>query len=141
MIPASHSATTKEPHRGRHATSSPATISTTPTTYMKACGLSGTIRVATGEHVPNRVVFKQLLQADALAFVQIDATRVAGVNENLAVLLLAAKFGKPVCPHAGGDGLGLGLGGAAAATPMSPVTSAPPRQSAAAPAAGAGTRR
>src|SRR3954463_11201698 len=63
------------------------------------------IRVATGEHVPNRVVFKQLLQADALAFVQIDATRVAGVNENVAVLLLAAKFGKPVCPHAGGVGL------------------------------------
>ena len=63
------------------------------------------IRVATGEHAPNRVVFKQLLQADALAFVQIDATRVAGVNENLAVLLLAAKFGKPVCPHAGGVGL------------------------------------
>jgi L-fuconate dehydratase len=63
------------------------------------------IRVATGEHAPNRVVFKQLLQADALAFVQIDATRVAGVNENVAVLLLAAKFGKPVCPHAGGVGL------------------------------------
>ena len=63
------------------------------------------IRVATGEHVQNRVVFKQLLQADALSFVQIDATRVAGVNENVAVLLLAAKFGKPVCPHAGGVGL------------------------------------
>lgn len=63
------------------------------------------IRVATGEHVANRVVFKQLLQADALSFVQIDATRVAGVNENVAVLLLAAKFGKPVCPHAGGVGL------------------------------------
>jgi L-fuconate dehydratase len=63
------------------------------------------IRVAAGEHVPNRVVFKQLLQADALSFVQIDATRVAGVNENLAVLLLAAKFGRPVCPHAGGVGL------------------------------------
>jgi L-fuconate dehydratase len=63
------------------------------------------VKVATGEHVANRVVFKQLLQADALSFVQIDATRVAGVNENLAVLLLAAKFGKPVCPHAGGVGL------------------------------------
>jgi L-fuconate dehydratase len=63
------------------------------------------VRVATGEHVANRVVFKQLLQADAVSFVQIDATRVAGVNENLAVLLLAAKFGKPVCPHAGGVGL------------------------------------
>jgi L-fuconate dehydratase len=63
------------------------------------------IRVATGEHVHNRVMFKQLLQADAASFVQIDATRVAGVNENIAILLLAAKFGKPVCPHAGGVGL------------------------------------
>ena len=63
------------------------------------------LRVATGEHVANRVVFKQLLQANALSFVQIDATRVAGVNENLAVLLLAAKFDRPVCPHAGGVGL------------------------------------
>jgi L-fuconate dehydratase len=51
------------------------------------------------------VVFKQLLQAEAVSFVQIDAARVAGVNENVAVLLLAAKFGKPVCPHAGGVGL------------------------------------
>jgi L-fuconate dehydratase len=63
------------------------------------------IRVATGEHVQNRIIFKQLLQADAVDFVQIDACRVAGVNENLAILLLAAKFGKPVCPHAGGVGL------------------------------------
>jgi L-fuconate dehydratase len=63
------------------------------------------IRVATGEHVHNRVMFKQLLQADAVSFVQIDAARVAGVNENIAILLLAAKFGKPVCPHAGGVGL------------------------------------
>ncbi|TDD66120.1 L-fuconate dehydratase [Jiangella aurantiaca] len=63
------------------------------------------VRVATGEHVANRVVFKQLLQAGATQFVQIDATRVAGVNENLAILLLAAKFGVPVCPHAGGVGL------------------------------------
>ncbi|GLY02526.1 MULTISPECIES: enolase C-terminal domain-like protein [Actinoplanes] len=63
------------------------------------------IRVATGEHVANRVVFKQLLQADAVDFVQLDACRVAGVNENIAILLLAAKFGKPVCPHAGGVGL------------------------------------
>jgi L-fuconate dehydratase len=61
--------------------------------------------VATGEHVHNRVMFKQLLQADALDFVQIDATRVAGVNENIAILLLARKYGKPVCPHAGGVGL------------------------------------
>ncbi|MEU2774676.1 L-fuconate dehydratase [Streptomyces sp. NPDC007162] len=63
------------------------------------------IRVATGEHVQNRIVFKQLLQAGALDVVQIDAARVGGVNENLAVLLLAAKFGVPVCPHAGGVGL------------------------------------
>ncbi|GAA0481556.1 mandelate racemase [Paractinoplanes deccanensis] len=63
------------------------------------------VPVATGEHVQNRVVFKQLLQADAVDFVQIDACRVAGVNENIAILLLAAKFGKPVCPHAGGVGL------------------------------------
>ncbi|MBP0457274.1 enolase C-terminal domain-like protein [Streptomyces montanisoli] len=63
------------------------------------------VRVATGEHVANRVVFKQLLQAGAVDFVQIDAARVAGVNENVAILLLAAKYGVPVCPHAGGVGL------------------------------------
>lgn len=63
------------------------------------------IRVATGEHVQNRVVFKQLLQADAIDVLQIDACRVGGVNENVAILLLAHKFGVPVCPHAGGVGL------------------------------------
>ena len=63
------------------------------------------VRVATGEHVANRVMFKQLLQADAIDIMQIDACRVAGVNENIANLLLAAKFGVPVCPHAGGVGL------------------------------------
>jgi L-fuconate dehydratase len=63
------------------------------------------VKVATGEHVANRVVFKQLLQARAVDFVQIDAARVAGVNENIAILLLAAKYGVPVCPHAGGVGL------------------------------------
>jgi L-fuconate dehydratase len=63
------------------------------------------VKVATGEHVQNRVVFKQLLQAEALDVVQIDAARVGGVNENVAILLLAAKFGVPVCPHAGGVGL------------------------------------
>ncbi|GLY95297.1 L-fuconate dehydratase [Actinoplanes sp. NBRC 103695] len=63
------------------------------------------IKVATGEHVQNRVVFKQLLQLDAVSYVQLDAARVAGVNENIAILLLAAKFGRPVCPHAGGVGL------------------------------------
>jgi L-fuconate dehydratase len=63
------------------------------------------VPVATGEHMANRVMFKQFLQADALQILQIDATRVAGVNENIAILLLAAKFGVPVCPHAGGVGL------------------------------------
>ncbi len=63
------------------------------------------VKVATGEHAANRVMFKQFLQADALQVLQIDATRVAGVNENVAILLLAAKFGVPVCPHAGGVGL------------------------------------
>jgi L-fuconate dehydratase len=63
------------------------------------------IKVATGEHCHNRVMFKQLLQAGAVDFVQIDSARVAGVNENLAILLLARKFGTPVCPHAGGVGL------------------------------------
>ena len=63
------------------------------------------IGVATGEHCQNRVVFKQLMQAGAIRFCQIDACRLGGVNEVLAVLLLAAKFRVPVCPHAGGVGL------------------------------------
>ncbi|PYS82336.1 MAG: fuconate dehydratase [Acidobacteria bacterium] len=63
------------------------------------------VGVATGEHCQNRVMFKQFLQAGALSFCQIDACRLGGVNEVLAVLLLAAKFGVPVCPHAGGVGL------------------------------------
>jgi L-fuconate dehydratase len=63
------------------------------------------IGVATGEHCQNRVLFKQFMQANAIAFCQIDACRLGGVNEVLAVLLLAAKFGIPVCPHAGGVGL------------------------------------
>jgi L-fuconate dehydratase len=63
------------------------------------------VKIATGEHVANRVIFKQLLQAGALDFINLDACRVAGVNENVAILLLAAKFGVPVCPHAGGVGL------------------------------------
>jgi L-fuconate dehydratase len=63
------------------------------------------VPIATGEHVQNRVVFKQLLQAGAVDVVQIDACRVGGVSENVAILLLAAKFGVPVCPHAGGVGL------------------------------------
>jgi L-fuconate dehydratase len=63
------------------------------------------IGVATGEHCQNRVVFKQLLQANAIDFAQVDGCRLGGVNEVIAVLLLAAKFGVPVCPHAGGVGL------------------------------------
>jgi L-fuconate dehydratase len=63
------------------------------------------IRVATGEHVQNRVIFKQLFQAGAIDVCQIDACRIGGVNEAIAVLLLAAKYGVPVCPHAGGVGL------------------------------------
>ncbi len=63
------------------------------------------IGVATGEHVQNRVMFKQFMQAGAIDFCQIDSCRLGGVNEVLAVLILAAKFGVPVCPHAGGVGL------------------------------------
>ncbi|MBW4701444.1 enolase C-terminal domain-like protein [Micromonospora sp. RL09-050-HVF-A] len=65
----------------------------------------GRCRVATGEVAANRVIFKQLLQAEAIGVMQIDACRVAGVNEVLAEILLAAKFGVPICPHAGGVGL------------------------------------
>jgi L-fuconate dehydratase len=63
------------------------------------------IRVATGEAAANRVIFKQLLQAGAIGVCQVDACRVGGVNEVLSILLMAAKFGVPVCPHAGGVGL------------------------------------
>lgn len=63
------------------------------------------VKVATGEAVASRIIFKQLLQAGAIDVMQIDSTRVAGVNENLANLLLAARFDTPVCPHAGGVGL------------------------------------
>ena len=63
------------------------------------------IGVATGEMCQNRVIFKQLMQAGAIDFCQIDSCRLGGVNEVLAVLLLARKFGIPVCPHAGGVGL------------------------------------
>ena len=65
----------------------------------------GTIGVATGEHCHNRVMFKQLLQAKAIDFCQIDSCRLGGLNEVIVVLLMAAKFGVPVCPHAGGVGL------------------------------------
>ncbi|GAA3315359.1 L-fuconate dehydratase [Nonomuraea dietziae] len=63
------------------------------------------IKVATGEHVQNRMIFKQMLQAGSLSYLQLDSARVGGVNENIAILLLAARFGVPVCPHAGGVGL------------------------------------
>jgi len=63
------------------------------------------VRIATGEHCHNRVMFKQLMQARAIDVCQIDSCRLGGVNENLAVILLAAKFNIPVCPHAGGVGL------------------------------------
>ena len=63
------------------------------------------IRVATGEVVQNRVIFKQMLQAKAIRFLQVDSCRMGGVNEVLSVLRMAAKFGVPVCPHAGGVGL------------------------------------
>ncbi|MCW8132034.1 MAG: L-fuconate dehydratase [Planctomycetota bacterium] len=63
------------------------------------------IGVATGEHCQNRVVFKQLMQAGAIRFCQIDSCRLGGVNEVLSVYLMAKKFGVPVCPHAGGVGL------------------------------------
>jgi len=63
------------------------------------------IRVATGEACQNRVIFKQLMQAGAIQFCQVDSCRVGGVNEVLSILLLAARFGIPVCPHAGGVGL------------------------------------
>jgi len=63
------------------------------------------IPVATGEHMANRVMAKQFLASGAIQVLQLDATRVAGVNENIAMLLLAAKFGVRVCPHAGGVGL------------------------------------
>ena len=69
-----------------------------------AAGIAPT-RVATGEMAGSRIIFKQLLQSKGFSVMQIDATRVAGVNENLANILMAAKFGVPVCPHAGGVGL------------------------------------
>ncbi|MBI1357466.1 MAG: fuconate dehydratase [Acidobacteria bacterium] len=63
------------------------------------------IGVATGEMCQNRILFKQFITADAIDFVQIDSARLGGVNEIFAVMLMAAKYGKPVCPHAGGVGL------------------------------------
>jgi len=73
--------------------------------HAKIANAVAPIGVATGEACQNRVIFKQLLQAGAISFCQIDSCRLAGVNEVLAVILMAAKFGVPVCPHAGGVGL------------------------------------
>ncbi|MEK6478078.1 L-fuconate dehydratase [Catalinimonas sp. 4WD22] len=63
------------------------------------------VKVATGEHCHNKVIFKQLLQSGAIDFCQLDSCRLGGMNEILSVLLMAAKFNIPVCPHAGGVGL------------------------------------
>jgi len=63
------------------------------------------IKIATGEHCQNRVMFKQFLQSGSIDICQIDSCRVAGVNEVLSIMLMAAKFDIPVCPHAGGVGL------------------------------------
>ena len=78
-------------------------VDVTPASGIRSDGYG--MGVATGEQCQNRVVFKQLMQAGAIRFCQIDACRLGGVNEVLAVLLMAAKFGVPVCPHAGGVGL------------------------------------
>lgn len=67
-------------------------------------GIDG-VRVATGEHCQNRILFKQFIANDAIDIVQVDACRLGGLNEVLTVYMLAAKYGKPVCPHAGGVGL------------------------------------
>jgi len=63
------------------------------------------IKVASGEHCQNKVIFKQFLQSGAIGICQIDSCRVGGVNELLSIMLMAAKFNIPVCPHAGGVGL------------------------------------
>jgi L-fuconate dehydratase len=73
--------------------------------HAKVRRATGRVKVATGEHAHNRIMFKQFLEADAIDVVQFDNCRLGGLNEALAVMLLAAKFGKPVCPHAGGVGL------------------------------------
>lgn len=73
--------------------------------HARIAGALQPIKVATGEHCANRVMFKQFLQAEAIGVCQIDSCRIGGVNEILAVLLMAAKSGVPVCPHAGGVGL------------------------------------
>jgi L-fuconate dehydratase len=81
---------------------------TSPDDILGHAAIANAVRpigVATGEHCANRIMFKQFLQAHAIDFCQIDSCRLGGVNENLAVILMAAQFGVPVCPHAGGVGL------------------------------------
>jgi len=73
--------------------------------HARICKEVSPVRIATGEHCHNRVMFKQFMQARAIDVVQIDSCRLAGVNENLAVMMMAAKFNLPVCPHGGGVGL------------------------------------
>ena len=73
--------------------------------HAKIAAAVAPTQIATGEMASSRIIFNQLLQAKGFSVMQIDATRVAGVNENLANILMAAKFGIPVCPHAGGVGL------------------------------------
>jgi L-fuconate dehydratase len=63
------------------------------------------IGVATGEHGMNRILFKQLFQAEAIDFCQLDSARLGSINEIIPIYLMAKKFGIPVCPHAGGVGL------------------------------------
>ena len=63
------------------------------------------IQVASGEQVPSPVIFKQLLESGAIGFCQIDASRLGGVNDVMAVILLSKKYNVPVCPHGGGIGL------------------------------------
>ena len=73
--------------------------------HKEIAGAVHPIKVATGEHCQNRVVFKQLITSGAIDICQVDSCRLGGVNEVLSVLLLAAKYKIPVCPHAGGVGL------------------------------------
>ena len=73
--------------------------------HLKVANAIGEIKVATGEHCHNAVMFKQLLSSGAIEVCQLDSCRLAGVNECIAVMLLAKKFGVPICPHAGGVGL------------------------------------
>jgi len=72
--------------------------------HQTIAGAIAPLRVAAGEHVPNRVVFKNYLQAGAMHFCQVDAVRVAGISEFLVISLMARKYGIPVVPHVGDMG-------------------------------------